>query len=416
MANTLEMRQKRFALIAEARGILNKAEAEKREVTGDELAQYNARMDDSDKMLAVIEREERLSAAEIEMGKGINAPEKPEGVEDRGEQPAVIATEGYAKAFRSWMRGGLAGCSDSERSVLAQAERRDNVVGTNSLGGFTVPQGFSFNLGEAMKAFGGARAVGAEVIRTAAGNVIPWPSNDDTANVGAIVAEGAAATAQDLAFTSVNINAYMYESKTILVSYEMLADSAFDIPGLVQNRAATRIGRITNTHFTVGTGTGQPQGMVTAASTGKTGTTGQTTSVIYDDLVDLEHSVDPAYRAQGARWMFHDQTLKVIKKLKDTQGRPLWLPGIAVREPDTILSYPYTINQDMPVMAANAKSILFGNFFDYKIRDVMDVTLYRIVDKYIENRKVGFIAYSRHDGRSIATGGSPFKAYANSAI
>src|SRR4029453_6666120 len=86
------------------------------------------------------------------------------------------------------------------------------------------------------------------------------------------------------------------------------------------------IGRITNTHFTVGTGTGQPQGVVTGATLGKTGIVGQTTAIIYDDLVDLEHAVDPLYRP-GSSYMMADSSLKVIKKLKDTAGRPIWQPG-----------------------------------------------------------------------------------------
>jgi len=86
--------------------------------------------------------------------------------------------------------------------------------------------------------------------------------------------------------------------------------------------------------------------------------------------------VDPAYRRM-AEWMFHDSTLKAIKKLKDSEGRPLWAPGIAVREPNTILGYPYVVNNDMPVMAADAKSILFGDFSNYFIRDVLGVQLLR---------------------------------------
>ena len=144
------------------------------------------------------------------------------------------------------------------------------------------------------------------------------------------------------------------------------------------------------------------------------GQVGQTTSVIYEDLVDLEHSVDPAYRAE-AEFMFHDDTLKVLKKLKDADGRPLWLPGVAVREPDTILGYNYVINQDMPIMAANAKSILFGDFSKYMIRDVMDLMLLRLVERYADFAQVGFIAFSRHDGDLLDAGTNPIKHYANSA-
>ena len=114
--------------------------------------------------------------------------------------------------------------------------------------------------------------------------------------------------------------------------------------------------------------------------------------------------------------MFHDQTLKVIKKLKDADGRPLWVPGLSSGEPDAILRYPYVINQHMPTMAVNAKSILFGDFGKYVIRDVMDVMLFRMTDsKFTEKGQVGFLAWSRHDGDLIAASGKCIRHYANSA-
>jgi HK97 family phage major capsid protein len=145
---------------------------------------------------------------------------------------------------------------------------------------------------------------------------------------------------------------------------------------------------------------------VTAATVGPTGAAAA--KIAYDELIDLEHSVDPAYREAGAcRFMFHDSTLKELKKLKDDQKRPLWLPGLAVREPDTILGYAYTVNQHMPVLAANAKAVLFGDFSKYIIRDVMAVSLFRMTDsKYTEKGQVGFLAFSRHDGNLADVGGA----------
>lgn len=286
-------------------------------------------------------------------------------------------------------------------------------VGTGAAGGFLVPQGFAGEIERALKSFGGVRAA-ARLFPTSQGNDIPWPTYDDTANVGELLAENTAAAAQDVTFGQITLKAYKYSSKVVLVALELLQDSAFDINALLADILAERIGRITNTHFTTGDNTAKPQGIVTAAGSGKVGATGQTTSITYDDVVDLEHSVDPAYRIQpGTGWMFADSTLKALKKLKDSQNRPLWLPGLAVREPDTILSYPYTVNQDVAVMAASAKSIIFGNFKKYIVRDVMDITLLRLVERYAEFGQVGFIAFSRHDGRAVQA--AALKFYQNSA-
>ncbi|MDF1506195.1 phage major capsid protein, partial [Roseisolibacter sp. H3M3-2] len=179
---------------------------------------------------------------------------------------------------------------------------------------------------------------------------------------------------------------------------------------------ATRIARITNRLFTTGTGVNQPQGIVTAAAVGKAGVTGQATSLLTDDLIDLEHSIDPAYRAMpGVGWMFHDTTLRFLKKMKDAEGRPLWLPGFSTKEPDTFLGYRYRINQAMATMAANAKSVLFGDMSQYMIRDVMNVTLFRFDDSaFVTKGQIGFLAWSRHDGRLVSAG-APIKVSQHSA-
>src|SRR5205807_937527 len=114
-------------------------------------------------------------------------------------------------------------------------------------------------------------------------------------------------------------------------------------------------GRIIATHLVNGTGTAQPTGILTGITAGKTGATGQTTTVIYDDLVDLSHSVDPAYRQLGrCVFLMNDTTRGAIAKLKDGYGRPLFVPSVTAGETDTILGYRVVVDQAMPNMAANA--------------------------------------------------------------
>jgi HK97 family phage major capsid protein len=128
--------------------------------------------------------------------------------------------------------------------------------------------------------------------------------------------------------------------------------------------------------------------------------------VIYDDLVDLEHSVDPAYRGMpGVGFMMHDSSLKVVRKIKDSNSRPIFVPGYEQGNPggapDRLLNRPIFINQDIATMAANAKSILFGALKKYRIRDVMDLTLFRMTDSaFTLNGQVGFVAFMRSGGTS----------------
>ena len=289
---------------------------------------------------------------------------------------------------------------------------------TGSEGGFTVPTEIATMVIDALKTFGGMRSV-ANIIRSSAGNDWQYPASDGTSEVGEIVGQNAAATSLDITFSQVPLVTYKYSSKKIALPWELVQDSVIDIVAFVVNRLATRLGRITNTHFTVGTGSSQPFGIVTRAASGKVGTTGQTTTVIYDDLVDLEHSVDPAYR-RNAAYMMNDASVKVIRKIKDSQGRPIFVPGYEAGAvvnggaPDTLMGRRIVVNQDVAVMAANAKSILFGDFSLYTIRDVMSAEVRRFDDSaFALNGQVGFCGWQRCGGNLLDTDG--VKYYANSA-
>jgi HK97 family phage major capsid protein len=384
-------------------------------------ADDNAKFDTLDSKLetinAQIKRLEKIDAEEKTLA-ATTTPVLP----TTGTPSAEQTKEHEAKvsaAFGAYLRFGVDGLSAEQKQIMRarfqQGDIRAAQTVTTSGGGYLVPQGFSGQLEEALKSFGGMLEA-AEIVNTESGNPLPWPTVNDTGNVGELLGINTAAASQDFSFGQVNLNAYKYSSKIVLVPIELLQDSAFDLNAFVARKLAERIGRIWNTHFTVGTGSGQPNGVVTAATSGKVGTTGQTTSVIYDDLVDLFHSVDPAHRAsKGCRFMLNDASLKVIKKIKDSQGRPLWQAGLAGGTPDMILDKPYTINQDVATMAANAKSILFGDFSKYKIRRVMDTTVLRLTERYAEFGQVGFIAFSRADGNLIDAGSHPVTYYANSA-
>ena len=347
------------------------------------------------------------------------------GIEDRitreqrvldleAEKVAVEAVAERTKTptkdlFSKWLRNGDRGMTSEDWQTI----RNTMSTTTPAEGGYTVATEVATYVMDAMKAFGGMRQV-ATILRTDQGNPMTWPTSDGTTEVGEILAENASATDLDVSFNTKNLPVYKYSSKVVTVPIELLQDSNVDIEAFVRARIAQRLGRITNTHFTTGDGSSKPTGIIAGASVGKTGASGQTTTVTYADLVDLEHSVDPAYRV-NCKWMFHDNTLKAIKKLLDSQNRPLWLPGISVKEPDTILGYTYQINQDVAVMAASAKSIAFGDLSKYVIRDVMAMTYYRFDDSaYAKKGQVGFLAFLRSGGNYMDVGGA-VKLYQNAA-
>ena len=313
-----------------------------------------------------------------------------------------------------FIRSGYEGFTQDD---YAKIRNTLSVGGAGSEGGYTVQTEVVTQVANALKAYGGMRSV-AETIQTAQGNPMNYPTSDGTNEIGEIIGENTTASAQDPSFNTLPLPVYKFSSKIIAIPFELLQDSAIDAEGFINARIVTRLGRIGNLKFTVGSGTGEPTGIVTAVGIGKTGITGQTTAVIFDDLVDLQHSVDPAYRDNG-KFMMHDSTVKYIRKLKDSNGRPLWVPdfdgGITGGKGGTLAGCDVVLNQQMPVMAANAKSILFGDFSYYKIRDVMAMNLFRFTDSvYASKGQVGFLAWMRSGGNWIDIGGA-VKAYQNSA-
>ena len=417
----LELREKRMSLVKEAQSILEAAPAAG--MSPEDEKRFDGLMAEADKVEANIKRAEEVEADMRDLEAAYSPAVKPDTRDKDGdpEQRAAAGHKAESRAFTAYLRGGLSNLTGEQRKVMeARFESRSLAEGTGSTGGFLVPQDFYRKLTEAYKWYGGMRQSGATILQTSDGATMPFPTDNDTSNLGAILAENAQATETDMGFGSVSLSAWTYTSKIVTVPLNLVQDSAFDLDSYLARKLGIRIGRITNNHFTVGTGASQPRGVTIDATLGKTGLTGQTLSVIYDDLVDLEHAVDPAYRPQS-RFMLHDSSLKVIKKIKDTAGRPLWrssLEGIGVSvgsNPDTINGYPYVVNNDMAVMAANAKSILFGDFSNYMIRDVLGVQIMRLTERYADFFQVGFIAFARADGALIDAGTHPVAYYANSA-
>src|SRR5581483_9599571 len=372
--------------------------------SAENVAKFDEMMAEGDRLKEQIDRLERadeLAAANLESLR--NASEQ-RGTDIDEERERLAVEE---SAFGTWLRRGPAALNEQERVVyqrcfeapaqngadaaagwrLSAPRRPQNAaaiaaartvqaikaalgVGTDPGGGYLVPQGFYQMLVDAQLAYGGMLE-SSFVFDTASGNALPIPTDNDTTNAGAILGENTQVGTQDTTFGSITMNAYTYTSKLVLVSNQLLQDSAFNLDGFLSQKLGIRLARIVNTHTTTGNGANKPNGVVTASTLGYTAggstSSGSTTSLAYDDSVELEHSVDPAYR-KNARFMFADTTLKAIKKLKDGIGRPLWRAGLAEKEPDTIDSYPYVINQDMAAMAASAKPVLFGDFQNYFIR------------------------------------------------
>ncbi|HSH41152.1 MAG TPA: phage major capsid protein, partial [Arenicellales bacterium] len=388
MSMIQELREKQAQLVTQARSKLDEITDDTTEARAKEIeTEYDSMMAEYDSLDARIEREQKLAEAQARMEAG--DPRRPRG-EDREARHEHEQTPEYKEVFAKAIRYGAAALDAEEREVLMA--HRDKVEGraqstvTDSAGGYTVPEGFSGELDRAVAAWGPMWDAG--IVRelvTSSGNPLPWPTVDDTANTGRIKAENAEVDddgTDDVMFGQKQLDAYVYDTGMVRIPIELLQDSAFDMEALLNDLFGERLGRTANEVLTTGTGSSQPNGIVTASSEGTTAASG--TALDSDELIDLFHSVDPAYRASPkCRWMFNDSTLAAIRKLKDGNGNYLWQMGdVRTGEPDRFLGKPYSVNQAMADVGVDAKPIVFGDLSRYVVRKVRGFTVMTLRERY----------------------------------
>jgi HK97 family phage major capsid protein len=310
----------------------------------------------------------------------------------------VTRDDTIERAFLDYMKTG--------RPNADLTEYRAQSVGTDSAGGYLVPDIMRDKLQERLKAYGGL-ATAVETITTSGGEPMRWPTIDDTANAGVIAAEGTAPASggADLVFGEKVLGAFKYVAPgagnlPLRVSVELLQDSAFDVQALVTRKLGERIARAQAVHWVTGNGTTEPFGI----DTGTSGTAFTSAGITYPELVAAVHEVDPAYRA-NAKWSFNDATLAKIESIVDTTGRPILNDanaGIA-GGPDNrnLLGYPVVIDQAWPTYTdgGTTKWGVFGDLeAGYVIRRVQDMTL--IVNPYARANEgqVEYVLWARADG------------------
>jgi HK97 family phage major capsid protein len=445
MAYAKELREQMGRLSVDMRAIVDTAKAENnRGLTSAERERFHALETDYTNIEASIALAERsdsiadkLASADSNLASVIaNTSTEQLRDEFRTDPQTQRQKSPRDRAFSKYLRNGMSTLTPEESREMvflpngaAGATIRNTMsTTTGSQGGYVVPAGFSNELEEAKKWFGGIPGT-VGTFHTETGNPFPWPTLNDTANKGRIIGQNTQVTETDLAFGQVMFSAYIGSSDVVLIPLALVEDSYFDLDALTARLLGTRIGRLFNWKCTVGTGTSEPTGIVTAAvAAGNTYTcpTGETAAITYNDLINLEHSVDPAYRYNpGVKWMFSDAMLKLLKKLVDGQNRPLWQPGLSASfqngagvetSKPKILEHEYVINMDMAVPAANAYTILFGDMTNFKVRTVSGGTsVLRLHERYADYLQIGITAFQRFDSQLIDPGVHPLAVLQQSA-
>lgn len=444
-----ELTDQRVALIKEARAFLEECEEDHGGLTDEESARFDAMMADADKFKdqvdtviaereAQAERVERLRQIEEELSQPRNANvskllmnNQHRVNSDSTREPVINRATAVDTVLQAWAKNGRSGVGGDDFGQQFQASgcrwdtevgglfvplnataprtvaeiRNAQSIGTDTAGGHTTFPGFIASLEQALLQFGGMRQV-SRILRTATGSAIDHPTVNDTGNTGALLSENVQDAEQDATFGNLTLDAYKYTSKIVRVSVELMQDSAFNMGTVLGSLLGERLGRIQNTHATTGTGSSQPNGVVTAATLGKTAASAS--AITMDELLDLQASVDPAYRPM-ATWMFNDATRNYIRKLKSTDSVYHWQPGAVAGDPDRLFNSPVQINQDMASITNSAKTVLYGDFMKYLMREVLGITLVRMNERYADYHQVGFVAIMRFDSDLLDAGTNPIK-------
>lgn len=408
--------EERGRLVAEAREILdNVADDADDTAIADAEQRHDAVMKKVDELDKKIAREERMLAAENREEER-RAGQRPledgrapagGGNEERSEEDVQAE---YRDAFFDFLRAGAdqSNLTNEQRELLRQGfiENRTQTAGTDAAGGYTVPTTLANFIVEAMLDWGPMYDgdITDEMI-TSSGNPFDIPTNDDTGNSAAALAEGTDLTddgSGDLVFGEKSLSAYTYATPWLKVSWELMQDSAFNLEAFIARKLGERLGRLANAQLTIGDGAGDPNGIVTAAVVGKSAAA--VGAIAADEMIDLQHSVNAAYRrSPKCRWMFRDTTLASIRKLKDGQGNYLWQMGdVRVGAPDLILGKPYSVNDDTPAIATGNKSVLFGDFGRYTVRKVGRPLIGTVRERFWP--KIGLAGLIRFDGELLDAG------------
>lgn len=382
------------------------AEKEGREfLNEDEDIQFNKIQDESGELEKKIKRLESLEKLEGEKADRISKE-----AENR-EMSIDEYNEKYSKAFRKMimsanpMFGGELTVED-RKLLHGKSENLPKEVraqtSTTTAGGYTIPQGFQAEIDKQLQAYGGIRSI-SRILKTAKGENIAWPTVNDVANTGRQEAENGQVNTTDVVFGQKQLDSYIHTSDQVLVPWSLLEDSAFDIETYMGELLGERLARGTSALYITGDGSAKPQG-ISGAATEASGLPSGTAALTSDNIYDIKHSVDPAYRAMGAHWLFNDTTLKTIKKLSVASGddRPIWVPGLAFGEPSTIDGDPYAIDQNVasPLTAGN-KFIYYGDFSKFIIREVGNPKLVVMRERYADYLQVGTFMYIRHDSELL---------------
>lgn len=387
MNKILELREKRAKAWEAAKAFLDTKRGSDGLVSAEDSQMYDRMEEDIMNLGKEIQRLERQEALDAELNRPINTP-----IIGKPSVPGMESKEGrasdeYKNAFWNAMRS----------KAPTQEVMNSLSVGTDSEGGFLVPDEFERTLVQTLEEENVFRQL-AKIVKTSSGDrKIPVVTTKGSA---AWLDEGEEFEESDSAFGQTSIGAYKLGTM-LKVSDELLNDSVFNLENYISTEFARRIGAKEEEAFLVGNGEGKPTGIFNDTGGAELGVTAaSTTAITADEIIDLVFSLKAPYR-KNAVFIMNDATVKAIRKLKDGQGQYLWQPSLTAGTPDTLLNCPIYTSAYAPTIASGVKSIAFGDFGYYWIADRQGRSFKRLNELFATTGQVGFLASQRVDGKLI---------------
>jgi len=385
------------------KAILDRADQARRELTAAEEAEYRQLTHDLDDLGDQLRRldESERSASDMQRtfrriaDRPTDGHWRPDDAETLGHQiREAVATNSLAPIEVKL---------DTRSGYSPGIEARS--VTTSGMVGVTFSQQLVRHLVEGSAIL----SAGATLVTTDTGEPlkVPKTSADSTA---AIVAEGGPISSSDPGLGSVTLGAYKY-GFLVQVSYEFTRDVSFDLDGYLAEQGGRALANAFGAHAITGTGTSQPRGVLTDATTGITGGTGVAGAFTADNLIDLYHSVaEPYARSAGAAWLMRSATLGVVRKLKAAgTGEYLFNIDVPANYPGAagmLLGRPVYIDPTMPAVGLNAKSVAFGDFTKYWVRTAGTLRFDRDISYGFNTDMVTFRCLWSADGALVDTTGA----------
>lgn len=398
-----QLHEKRMGAWESAKAILDSAANAKRELTAEEETSYQRANEDinalDERISQHMEAQRKAESAQAEFTKILAQP-----VVDGGKRE--LDADAELRAFAKGERGRVLDVRPEGRVDFRTLSKLTAGAGAN-----TVKTSFYDRLIQHLIENSGVLQTNPTVLTTSTGEALQIPKTTAHSASASIVAEAGSISTNEPTFGQVTLDSFKY-AFLLKVSHELVNDTSVDLMGYLAMQAGRALGNGFGAHLVTGTGSGQPNGIVTAATSGVTGATVAGGAAVVgaftgDNLIDLFYSVIAPYRSSAScAWLMRDATVAVARKLKDTTGQYIWQPGLQAGAPDMILGKPVYTDPNVAAVASAAKSVVFGDFSQYFVRNVEGIRFERSDDFAFDTDVVTFRAILRGDGDLVDTTGA----------